>query len=153
MRDSAKKKKTTLDSLITIYNGLPLLAEKNPAIKDEFDMNRYGVYSFCGKTEIKNNYCKTYGCGLGNSARLFKIENSDFNSHYHDVFSYTKFARRILPYCYISNEKYNLWEFLFSSNWAWYQPSFNQFIERVKYAIDKDLELGEWVYQDESFIS
>lgn len=150
---TAEKKAITLASLKKIYEELPKLAETMPSIKDEFDMTVYGAY--CGlKSHLIEPECETYGCGLGNSARLFELKESDF---YYKKFKYDNFGKRILPSCYskddssVTKEK-KLWNFLFSSTWDDYQPSFEQFIQRVKYAIDMDLEIGNWKYQKFSFI-
>lgn len=150
------KRKITLASLKKIYEELPKLAEKDPSIINDFNMNHFGVYQDLKKKQIDNNVCGTMGCGLGNSARLFELESTDFNSV--GTFSYNRFGQRILPFCYEPDEddgdgcplmiETSLWDFLFSHHWATIQPRFDQFIERVKYAIDKDLDLGHWLYKN-----
>lgn len=140
----------TLESLIKIYNELPKLAETKPHIKDEFDMGTYGVYNLKNDYEVKHECC-THGCGLGNSALIFNVQPDDFGLL--GRFSYVRFGERVLPSCYDEySDNTKLWQFLFSSTWSAFQPSFEQFIQRVKYAIDTNLELGEWEYQNESFI-
>ena len=143
----AEKKAITLANLTKIYNELPELAKKNPKIRQEFDMDLYGVY--CGlKANIIKTECKTHGCGLGNSARLFDVQKSDFSDK---EFSYDKFGKRILPYLYMDYGQ-NVWAFLFSASWSQCQPTFKQFIKRLKYAIDMDLELGDWNYKKSNFV-
>jgi hypothetical protein len=143
-------KEITLESLRKIYNELPKLAETRTHIKDDFDMGTYGVYNLLNNYEMKHE-CATHGCGLGNSALVFEVKPTDFTST--DRFSYVEFGTRILPSCYDEEgDEQRLWNFLFSANWSSVQPSFKNFIERVKYAIDTELELGEWDYEPQSFI-
>lgn len=145
-----EKKAITLASLIKIYNELPKLAITKPHIKEEFDMTIYGVYNRATKEYIETE-CATHGCGLGNSALVFELVDSDFRNLHN--FNYVSFGKRILPLCYDTfSDETNLWHFLFASSWGHFQPSFDQFIERVKYAIDTELDLGEWQYQKETFI-
>lgn len=142
-----EKKSITLANLTKIYNELPELAKKIPNIRQEFDMDVYGVY--CGlKSTAVETECKTHGCGLGNSARLFDIQKSDFT---YKEFSYDRFGKRILPYLYMEYGD-DLWHFLFSSSWSDYQPTFAHFIKRVKYAIDMNLEIGEWKLRKTPFV-
>jgi hypothetical protein len=143
-------KQITLASLKKIYEKLPVLAETIPSIITDFDMNTFGIYTYNTPKQIKQHDCKTHGCGLGNSARLFRLVKSDFD--WENEFCYHKFGARILPTTYDGSRLTSLWHFLFSSDWKVYQTSFEQFIERVKYAIDMDLEVGEWEFQKESFI-
>jgi hypothetical protein len=144
-------KEITKANLIKIYEDLPKLAEQIPAIKAEFDMNEFGVFAGQKQKEL-NSKCKTYGCGLGNAARLFDIVETDFNNS-DSTFNYMLFGKRILPGLYYNLYKLQntLWDFLFDWKWADYQPTFDQFIERVKYTIDMDLEIGSWDYRRDSF--
>lgn len=148
-------KEITLENLKKVYEELPKLAEEIPSIKDDFDMGLYGIYYFLPKEEI--NECGTHGCGLGNSARVLDIVDSDFTID-DEKFDYYVFGRRVFPSCYYfreysqTSDTNRLWSFLFDAEWANAQPTFEQFIERVKYAIDTDLEVGNWAYQAESFI-
>lgn len=142
-------KEITLANLKKIYKKLPKLAETIPSIITDFDMNTFGIYTYNTPKQIKEHVCKTHGCGLGNSARLFKLLRTDFD--WENEFAYHQFGERILPFTYNANPD-NLWYFLFGSDWSAHQPSFEQFIQRVKYAIDMNLVLGKWDYQTESFI-
>lgn len=143
--------KKTLKNLKKIYRELPILAETIPSIKTDFSMRLYGVFDELTKEEIETNECGTNGCGLGNSARIFKLVKSDF--HCND-FSYRNFCRRILPSTYDDVTRFSngLWDFLFAWSWHVHQPTFEQFIQRVKYAIDMDLKIGQWEYQRKPFI-
>jgi hypothetical protein len=146
-------KEITLENLKKVYEELPKLAETNPSIKADFDMSLYGVYYFLTKEQI--NECGTHGCGLGNSARVLDIVECDFKIE-DGKFDYFSFGRRVFPSCYHFKEgarlsdTNRLWMFLFDAGWAKFQPTFKQFIERVKYAIDTNLEVN-WGYQVESF--
>lgn len=141
-------KEITLKNLQRVYDELPELAKTIPSIIEEFDMQIYGIYDNLTKDQIKNNQCQTIGNGLGNCALLFGVDQSDFSS---ERFSFYKFAIRIFPYLLrISLDQG--WSFLFHENWAHVQPTFHQFIERVKYYIDCNGELGQWKFQEESFI-
>lgn len=151
-------KEITKANLIKVYEELPKLAEQIPEIKNEFDMERYGVYDTMIGEKIETTSCRACGCGLGNSARLFKLMPSDFGG---DGFTYNLFGQRVFPALYLEStyfttrkyaETNRLWRFLFDTAWFNYQPTFDQFIERVKYAIDMDLEIGFWDYQKKSFI-
>lgn len=139
-------KEKTLFNLKRVYNELPVLAEKIPAIKNDFHMGRFGVYDNLMINHCNEHDCKTVGCGLGHIARLFKPIPEYFNVL--GLFDYVIFCRIEFPYVNYTH----LWHFLFDSLWFGYQPKFEQFIERVKYVIDYELEIPEWNYQEESFI-
>lgn len=143
-------KQITLASLKKIYKELPVLAQTVPSIITDFDMQTFGIYTYRTRKEINEHACKTQGCGLGNSARLFRLMKSDFD--WEHEFAYHQFGARILPTTYDGSRLTSLWYFLFSSDWYGHQSTFEQFIERVKYAIDMDLEVGDWDYQKESFV-
>ena len=115
----------TIKNLEKIHKELPLLADKIPSIRKEFDMDSYGCYS---GNIMGNTSCKTHGCGLGNSARLFDLSNElYYNSR--GKFDYMLFSQSILP-----SLKGWLWQYLFSSEWGESYSeykTFDHFIERV----------------------
>ena len=141
-------KKKTLMNLKKIYNKLPELAKKERYIIDDFNMQHYGCYNYLYPFQF--HMCNTLGCALGNSARLFDLNNNLY--YLNEAFNYPKFGKIILPSLYYKGNVNTTWEFLFSSEWVNYQSTFNEFITRLKYVIDYDLEIPEWEYQTESFI-
>lgn len=142
----------TLDNLKIVLDKLPKLAEQHPEIKREFDMLEYGCYAYTNKMK---KVCKTYGCLLGNMARVLPVTEECYDEF--DKFSYYEFGLLHFPYIngFPNNtygNKSENWKFLFSGGWADFQPTFGQAIERVKYFIDCEGEIGAWEYRKESFI-
>lgn len=140
----------TLDNLQIVLNELPTLAEKMPEIKEEFDMSTFGCFEH--STFTNKNYCSTYGCLLGNIARVLPI----FDEHYDSLqsFDYSEFGFHYFPYLYTNRNKHlsnDKWYFLFDSAWSIYQPTFDQAIERIKYFIYCEGSFT-WKYQEESFV-
>ena len=89
MKKEEKDLQLTMKNVQKIIDELPPLAEKIPEIREDFDMLVMGVYSCYEFKEIVSfNYCKTHGCGLGNSARLF--DKSD--KRYYDQFNEFNFV-------------------------------------------------------------
>ncbi len=143
-------KEITRQNLEKILKELPILAEKMP-IRQNFDMDKFGIYDEVMKNKM-DHQCDSVGCGLGWSAELFDLNNPSFYNQ-NERFSYRQFGRDTFPYLYrdtittITSD----WAFLFSSVWASYQPTFDQFIERLKYFLDMEMSLGRWEYQRNSF--
>lgn len=154
MKQELKDKEKTLKNLRMCYDGLLELAKKDPRIKDDFDMEQFGVYADLEKSEIKNNVCNTYGCLLGNMARLFEPKDEYFELSFWEqqAFSYFEFGYIEFPSLFDDDGFSDTGNFLFSGTWARFQPTFKQAMERLKYAIDMDLEIGKWEYRKKSFI-
>lgn len=142
-------KEKTMENLRMVLEELPKLAEKIPSIRDDFDMDRYGCYEELEPENI--NECQARGCLLGNIARLFPMLDKYFNEF--GEFDYDNFCIQEFPMLDSSVKGLNKnWCFLFDMSWSLYQPTFDQAMNRVKYFIECDGELGEWYYQKEDFI-
>ena len=143
------EKEITRKNLLRVLDELPKLAEKMPEIKNDFNMGRYGVYN-CLKIENLNQ-CHTYGCLLGNIARIFEKEftNDVFDKSGH--FDYYLFNKKFFPYLnYYKNKE---WEYLFCGDWK--GTKFNKFddaIERIKNLLDNDLECNNYNYKTNQII-
>lgn len=129
----------TIKNLTKIKNELPLLAFKIPEIISDFDMLNYGCYKNVSKDKINNdNVCKTYGCGLGNTARLFDLNKEEY--FWHSGFNYDLFCKDILPSLYMSYSYEDLdtnvnecWYYLFSAQWGLTSYNcFSSFIYRIE---------------------
>ena len=121
----------TIKNLEKIYNELPSLAYKIPFIKEEFDMSKYGCY-YGGSVRVI--ICRTYGCGLGNSVRLFDISKKEYYNN-DGRFDYRLFTDSMLPslITYL-RARSRLWYYLFSAEWGHKSSkfkTFDHFIERV----------------------
>lgn len=136
----------TKRNLKKVFVELPLLAEKHPKIKEDFDMDVFGVYMWKTKDEIRNNHCGTIGCLAGNCARLFKPKKGYFFSS-DGKFSYSFFLRMEFPSLYSPYGEANItWDFLFSSKWRCFAPTFDQAMERLKMLIDNDFDVTKTMY-------
>lgn len=129
---------TTINNLERIYIELPILADKIPSIRGEFNMIKIGCYS---SSTLANPFCQTYGCGLGNSARVFDLSKKEY---YNDEggFRYTRFSDSVLPSL---RSEMSLWSYLFSSEWGYYNSkhkTFEDFISRVASVIKLLKEKG-----------
>lgn len=141
-----KPETRTLKNLKKVLKELPILAEKQPFIKTEFDMRYFGVYSDYRKCDILENKCGTIGCLAGNMARVFKLKKEYFDVF--GEFTYDKFFLEEFP----SFDKDGLgWDFLFSGIWRDHQPTFEQAMKRLEFAIKFKLDLPPWEYQKEDF--
>lgn len=143
-------KEITIKNLKIVLEKLPELAKKDPRIIEDFNMWDLGCYS---GTSFENPICGTQGCLLGNAARVLPLTRDLFKTDIKGEvtsFSYTAFNKVYFPYIGAFG---SLWSFLFSVIWDGYQPTFEQAMNRLKYAIDMGLELGEWNYQNAPFIS
>jgi len=153
----------TLKNLQKVYDELPALAEKIPAIRTDFDICHFGVYWAQTKQFVLTNDCGTTGCLLGNAARLFDLQN---NAYYHHVgarleFSYMHFGSTIFPALYRAYkdgtpnmwQPNDMWDYLFSEHWAHTQPTFDQAIARLKYFLEVKGDVGEegvdWFFRPE----
>lgn len=146
----AQKLEITLKNLQKVVDELPKLAEKIPEIITDFNMALFGVYDRCQINEIQNR-CNTFGCLLGNTARLFPIKEDYFMS-IAKQFDYDIFCNDIFPYIIMKHD-YDDWDFIFNANWRYFQPTFHQAIDRVKFFIACKGKLPEWEYQKESFFT
>jgi hypothetical protein len=151
MKQELKDKEKTLKNLRMCYDGLLELAKKDPRIEQDFDMERFGVYVALQPKEIKNNVCDTHGCLLGNMGRLFEPKKEYFLDGF---FNYYKFGSLEFPSLFIEGGGFfdETGRFLFDAEWGICQPTFKQAMERLKYVIDMDLEIGKWKFRKQSFI-
>lgn len=152
-----EQKELTLANLKKVYKELPELAKKMPSIISDFDMNEFGVLHALTKDEITHNYCLTNGCLLGNIARLFELDDRYFLARCPEpLYNYDLFGAIQFPFLYNKEEKgccgNHIWRFLFDGRWTVHQPTFEQAMKRVKYAIDYNLDIPVWRFREEDFI-
>ena len=117
----------TIANLEKIHVELPILAEAIPSIRGEFDMKVLGCYD---KSTLDNLVCRTYGCGLGNAARLFDLSKGEYYNA-RGEFSYFLFSQGILPSLTVTPI---LLDYLFSSKWGCSYSNyktFEDFIQRM----------------------
>jgi len=131
MTQGQKNWNKTISNLKMVVRELPKLAEEKPKIRDEFNMNNYGIYSGYRIEDIKNNKCFTHGCLLGNIAILFepKKEYLDCNNR----FDYERFCKEEFPTLLNGGFEKISWSYLFHSNWS--ETNFKDFdsaIQRIK---------------------
>lgn len=145
-----KDMQITLKNLQKVYDELPKLAEKYPGIKEKFNMCIFGVFYDQHESTKKIHVCGTAGCLLGNSALVLRKSKNDYiNSR----FSYSKFSKRVFPLLDSDSDScFSLWHFLFSMSWKYYQPSFEEALQRVKYFLDCEGGIGKWKFQKKTFI-
>ena len=96
--DLQQQKELTRKNLQRVLRELPKLAKKNPYIKKDFDMKYYRVYNNLKRENLSE--CKTSGCLLGNSARIFEDEFTDDLFGDFNEFDYGLFGRKFFPYLY-----------------------------------------------------
>lgn len=146
-------KQITLANLKIARKKLVEFADYYPSIKEEFDMKEYGHLNSLSRRGIKElPACGTYGCLLGSMTLCFKIAKEDFEKDYiGNVFKTYLFGRRLFPYIYEENIHWNLWPFLFNSDWTDYQPTFEQAIERLDWVIKHKLDIPNWKLRKKSF--
>lgn len=136
-----------LKNLKKLAKQLPILANTtHPHIKTDFNMKM-----FCNPTEIitkltKENIhlCGTHGCLLGNAPHVLKPKKQHFLED--GGFDYQTYCKDVFPHL-----SANMWSFLFSSEWVNFQPTFDQSIQRLNYAIKHKLDFY-WQYQTTPFI-
>ena len=146
-----EQKELTRKNLQRVLNELPLLAEKMPEIRRDFNMGVYGAYQLATKENL--GQCGTYGCLLGNSARIFEAEfTDDLFSNFSGGFIYRKFAIKFFPYLYfnehnmfgIDHQKKG-WNYLFCEDWAVTKfGNLDSALQRIKNLLDNDLECNEF---------
>ena len=152
-----KAKRITGENLLRVLKKLPKLAEKYPYIKNEFSMNKYGVYNYLSKGRLQN--CSAIGCLMGNSARIFEKEFGDDIFDKFGQFDYNLFGQKFFPYLYAGkylfpNEPNQRWEYLFSQNWS--DTKFNDFdsaLNRVENLLKNDLECKKYDYNTNKIIN
>ena len=144
------KKELTRKNLQRVYNELPKLAEKIPEIKTDFNMGIFGIYDKLKKINFKE--CGTYGCLLGNSARLFVNEFTEYFFDIDNKFCYRFFGSVYFPYMNIY--KYEIaYNYLFSYKWA--ITKFNKFedaIQRIGNLLDNDLICIDFSFETNKII-
>ena len=151
--DLKEQKELTRKNLQRVLNELPLLAEKHPYIRDEFDMGTFGVYDNLKKENL--NQCNTIGCLLGNASRIFEKEfTDDLFFCFVDTFDYKSFGQKFFPYLYGSCDYRNIkLSYLFSPNWS--KTKFNKLedaLQRVKNLLANDLECNKFSFRTNKII-
>ena len=147
-----QKKDLTRKNLQRVLNELPLLAEKNPYIRNDFDMGIFGVYDNLKKENL--NQCNTVGCLLGNSARVFVDEftNDLFNKY--AGFDSVLFGKKFFPYLYEGFGYRKLgYDYLFAGRWS--KTKFYKLkdaLQRIKNLLDNDLECDKYDYSTNKII-
>lgn len=128
-------KEKTLENLLKAYNGLMELVKTKPEIKEKFNMQFYGCYD---NSEKGFPVCETSGCLLGNMARVFDLNKSEYYRPFR-TFNYRKFAEEEFPALFTKQNVRNpLWHYLFSTAWG---NSFDDAIDRLKLVIDYKLDV------------
>lgn len=142
---------TTLKNLRYAVDKLQELANTtHPEIRTDFDISDFGCYK--GLVKGKLHQCETVGCALGHMAgKVFPIVDSDFDRDFNGIiFNYHLFSNRVFPELNsLYGGLYGGWEFLFSSSWGEYQPTFDDFIKRAEHFLSLNGEMGKWVYSTE----
>ena len=145
-----EQKELTRKNLQRVLNELPKLAEKMPEIRRDFNMGVYGVYNSLEKENL--GQCGTYGCLIGNAARVFKDEFTDdlFDEY---GFWYALFGKKFFPYLYGINN-YLRRDYLFSENWA--NTKFNDInsaLQRIENLLENDLECKDFDFKTNQIIN
>ena len=145
-------KELTRKNLLRVLDELPKLMEKMPKIKEYFYMGIFGVYNNLKRENLRE--CKTFGCLLGNSARIFKDEftNDLFNED--DEFDYRLFGKKYFPYLYNEFSEVTLkWEYLFDNEWEYSKfGKFEDGLQRIKYLLANDLACHEFSFETNKII-
>ena len=147
-----QEKELTRKNLQRVLTELPLLAEKMPEIRRDFDMRYSGVYNNLTKENL--NQCETVGCLLGNAARVFVDEfTEDLFLMYE--FQYLLFGKKFFPYLYGINDDFNTRVvYLFSYNWAKTKfKDLDSALQRIKNLLDNDLECKAFDYTTNQIIN
>ena len=151
--DLQQQKEITRKNLQRVLTELPKFAEKMPEIKRDFGMGIYGVYKGLKKENLSE--CKTYGCLLGNAARIFEDEFTDdlfdeFNEFYYDLF-----GRKFFPYLYGDLDCVTLkWEYLFHNYWVVTKfNDLNSALQRIQNLLENDLECNAFDYTTNKIIN
>ena len=155
-----EQKELTRKNLQRVLDELPKLAEQMPEIKRDFDMGVYGVYNNLEKENL--GQCGTYGCLLGNAARIFEAEfTDDLFSNFSGRFIYRKFAKKFFPYLYfnehnmfgIDHQKKG-WNYLFCEDWAGTKfNDLNSALQRIENLLANDLECDEFRFETNQIIN
>ena len=148
-----QQKEITRKNLQRVLTELPLLAEKMPEIKRDFDMKNYGVYGYIKKENLSE--CKTSGCLLGNAARIFADQFTDDLFGDFNEFYYSLFGIKFFPYLYRDFDFVTLkWEYLFHIHWAGTKfNDLNSALQRIENLLDNDLEFNEFSYETNQIIN
>ena len=147
-----QEKEITRKNLERVLRELPLLVEKNRDIKYLFNMYEYGAYVRLTKENL--NKCKTVGCLLGNSARIFEKEFTD-DLFIDNKFKYTLFGIKFFPYLYDESDNRTVkWEYLFDSEWVYYKfRELEDGLNRIQNLLDNNLECNEFSFETNQIIN
>ena len=147
-----QKKEITRKNLQRVLEELPKLSEQIPEIRRDFDMGICGVYEYLKKENLSQ--CSTYGCLLGNAARIFEKEFTEDLFGEFNGFYYTLFGRKFFPYLYDKYEEPKIgWYYLFSTLWIFnYFNDLDSAIDRIKNLLDNDLECNKYDYSTNKII-
>ena len=152
MNIQQEQKELTRKNLQRVLEELPKLAEQMPEIRRDFDMEIYGVYNNLEKENL--GQCGTYGCLIGNAARVFKDEFTDDLFDEYNKFDYNLFRKKFFPYLYGGIDYVTLkWVYLFSMDWA--GTKFNDLdsaLQRIENLIANDLECNEFCFKTNQII-
>ena len=151
--DLQQQKELTRKNLQRVLRELPKLAKKNPYIKKDFDMKYYRVYNNLKRENLSE--CKTSGCLLGNSARIFEDEFTDDLFGEFNEFNYGLFGRKFFPYLYGDLDCVTLkWEYLFNIDWAGTKfKNLDSALNRIKNLLANDLECNTFDYKTNKIIN
>ena len=151
--DLQEQKELTRKNLQRVLTELPLLAEKMPEIRRDFDMRILGVYKGLKKENL--NQCKTVGCLLGNAARIFEDEFTEDLFVIYNQFYYRLFGCKFFPYLYVDFDCVtSKWKYLFNIGWS--KTKFNDLnsaLQRIENLIENDLECKAFDYTTNQIIN
>ena len=151
--DLQEQKEITRKNLERVLTELPKLVKKHPYIRNDFDMDVFGVYEGLKKENL--NQCNTVGCLLGNSARVFVdgFTNDLFNKY--AGFDSVLFGRKYFPYLYEGFGYSKLgYVYLFAGRWS--KTKFYKLkdaLQRIKNLLANDLECDKYDYSTNKIIN